>query len=73
MYTYFEKYLGVLPKKNEGEKIKYKQTVDCHVRKYCHKENRSAKKITYTYMYIREHKAYTYLRIYTLKQNKTHA
>lgn len=54
--------------RNEGEKIKYKQTVDCRVRKYCHKENRSAKK-SLTLVYIREHKAYTYVRIYTKQKN----
>lgn len=49
MYTYFERYLGkvILPKTDEGEKIKYKQTVECRVRKYCHKENRSATKHLY--------------------------
>lgn len=34
-------------KQMKGEKIKYKQTVECRVRKYCHKENRSATKHLY--------------------------
>lgn len=53
-------------KTKEG-KIKYKQTVECHVRKYCHKE-KEVQQNTYT---SREHKAYTYLRIYTLKYKNT--
>lgn len=37
--------------------------MECRVRKYCHRELKCNKN---TYM-SREHKAYTYLRIYTLK------
>lgn len=44
--THFERYLRVLPKnkRKKGKKIKYKQTVECRVRKYCHKEKQKCNK-----------------------------
>lgn len=70
MYTYFERYLGVLPKKNkdEGEKLNINKGWNAMCENTVTKRT-EVQQNTYT---SREHKAYTYLRIYTLKyKNKT--
>lgn len=43
IYTYFEKYLEILPKEWRG-KIKYKQTVNCRVRKILSQREQKCKK-----------------------------
>lgn len=69
MYTYSERYLEVLPKKNEGEKLNINKQWNAMWENTVTKRT-EVQKNQLTLICIWEHKAYTYLRIYTLKQNK---